>query len=147
MKVILIENVEKVGSMGEIVQVKDGYARNFLFPKNLAKSATNANLKIIDEIKKKKILALGKEKKLQEELREKLSTASCTVSVEAGDDDKIFGSVNNQDIAQALEKEGYEIDKRKISFLEPVKKLGVYHVSIKLHPEITADVKVWVVKK
>ncbi|MFH1782045.1 MAG: 50S ribosomal protein L9 [Candidatus Omnitrophota bacterium] len=147
MKVILIENVEKVGSMGDVVQVKDGYARNFLFPNNLAKPATGSNLKIIDQIKKKQALALEKEKKLQEELRDKLTSVSCTLAVEAGDDDKIFGSVNNQDISQALEQEGYDIDKRKISLLEPIKKLGVYHVFVKLHPEVTADVKVWVVKK
>ncbi|MBU4312338.1 MAG: 50S ribosomal protein L9 [Candidatus Omnitrophica bacterium] len=147
MKVILIEDVKSLGSMGEIVQVKDGHARNFLFPKKLAKPATDSNLKIVDEIKKKKLLAASKEKKAAEGLKEKLSLASCTVSVEAGDDDKLFGSVTNQDIASALEQEGFSIDKRKIIMEEPVKILGVYHVSIKLHPEVTGEVKVWVVKK
>ncbi len=147
MKVILIEDVEKVGSMGEIINVKDGYARNFLFPRKLAKVATDSNLKIIEEIKKKKALVLVKEKKNMEALKEKLALVSCTVSVEAGDDDKLFGSVNAQDIAESLAQEGYDIDKRKITIDEPIKKLGVYHVSVKLHPEVTADVKVWVVKK
>lgn len=147
MKVILIEDVQKVGSMGEIVQVKDGYARNFLFPRNLAKPATGSNLKIIEDIKKRKIAALVKEKKLAEELKEKLSLVSCTIAVEAGDDDRLFGSVTAQDIARAFEDEGLSIDKRKVILEEPIKKLGVYHVPVKLHPEVSGEVKVWVVKK
>ena len=147
MKVILIEDVEKLGSMGDIIQVKDGYARNYLFPKNLAKTATDSNLKIIEEIKKKKISALAKEKKLAEALREKLSLVSCTIPVEAGDDDRLFGSVTSQDIARAFEEEGFSLDKRKIIMEEPIKKLGVYHVSIRLHAEVTAAAKVWVVKR
>lgn len=147
MKVILTEDVNDLGSMGEIVQVRDGYARNFLFPKKLAKPATDSNLKIIEEIKKKKVLALTKEKRLAEELREKLAVFSCTVPVEAGEDDKLFGSVTAQDIAATFEEEGFSIDKRKIILEEPIKKLGIYHITVRLHPEVTADVKVWVVKK
>ena len=147
MKVILIEDVKKLGSMGEMVQVKDGYARNFLFPKNLARPATESNLNIIEEIKRKKEAAIVKEKKLAEELRDKLSLVSCTLAVEAGDDDRLFGSVTAQDIANSFEEEGFSIDKRKFILEEPIKKLGVYHVSVKLHPEVSGDVKVWVVKK
>lgn len=147
MKVILIEDVQKLGSMGDVVQVKDGYARNFLFPKRLAKPATASNLNIIEEIKKKKLLAITKEKKMAAELREKLSLASCTIPVEAGDDDRLFGSVTAQDIAHSFEEEGFSIDKRKIVLEEPIRKLGVYHVSVRLHAEVTAEVKVWVVKK
>lgn len=147
MKVILIDDVQKLGSMGDIVQVKDGYARNFLFPRNLAKPASSPNLKIIDEIKKRKISAIAKEKKEAELLKEKLSFVSCTIPVEAGDDDKLFGSVTAQDIARAFEEEGFSMDKRKIALEEPIKKLGVYHVAVELHPEVTGEVKVWVVKK
>ncbi|MFC1620908.1 50S ribosomal protein L9 [Candidatus Omnitrophota bacterium] len=147
MKVILIEDVKKLGSMGEVVQVKEGYARNFLFPKNLAKSATGSNQKIIDEIKKKKIQVLAKEKKVAEELKEKLSQVSCTIPVEAGDDDRLFGSVTTQDISKAFEDAGVSLDKRKIILEEPIKKLGVYHITVKIHPEVTGAVKVWVVKK
>ena len=147
MKVILIEDVSKLGSMGDVVQVKNGHARNFLFPRKLASPATDSNLKLIDEIKKKKALALTKEKKNAETLREKLSLASCTIAVEAGDDDRLFGSVTTQDIAQAFEDEGLSIDKRKIVIEEPIKKLGVYHVAVKLHPEVSGEVKVWVVKR
>lgn len=147
MKVILIEDVKNVGSIGEVVQVKQGYARNFLFPKNLAKPATEANQKVIEGIKKKRQLALVREKKAAEELKEKLSLVSCTISVEAGDDDKLFGSVTAQDIARAFEEEGFSIDKRKIMLDEPIRKLGVYNVTVKLHAEVSGEVKVWVVKR
>ena len=147
MKVILIEDVQSLGSMGEVVEVKDGYARNLLFPKKLAKPANASNLKIIDEIKKKKISALAKEKKEAEQLRGKIATISCTIAAEAGEDDKLFGTITAQDIASAFEAEGFLIDKRKIILEEPLKKLGVYHVTVKLHAEVTAEVKVWVVQK
>ena len=147
MKVILIEDVKSVGLMGDIVQVKDGHARNFLFPRKLARPVTSSNLKIIEEIKKKKVTALVKEKKAAEGLKEKLALASCTVSVEAGDDDKLFGTVTSQDIASALEQEEFSLDKRKIILEEPIKKLGVYNVEVKLHPEVKTDLRVWVVKK
>lgn len=147
MKVILIEDVQSLGSMGEVVEVKDGYARNMLFPKKLAKPANASNLKIIDEIKKKKISALTKEKKEAERIREKMAAISCTITAEAGEDDKLFGSITAQDIASAFEAEGFSIDKRKIVLEEPLKKLGVYHVTVNLHAEVTAEVKVWVVQK
>ncbi len=147
MKVILIEDVKNIGSMGDIVDVKDGYARNFLFPKKLAREAIKSNLKIIADIKKKKLIAQAKEKKEADAVKEKISALSCTIPVEAGEDDKLFGSVTSQDISRAFEMEGLIIEKRKIILEEPIKKLGVYNISIKLHPEMTAEVKVWVVKK
>jgi len=147
MKVILIEDVKSIGSMGDIVDVKDGFARNFLFPENLARLAVDSNLKIIEDIKKKKTLAAAKEKKEAEALKEKISAFSCTIPVEAGEDDKLFGSVTNHDVSRAFESEGLSIDKRQINLEEPIKKLGVYNISVKLHPEVTAEVKVWVVKK
>jgi large subunit ribosomal protein L9 len=147
MKVILIEDVQKLGSMGDVIQVKDGFARNYLFPKNLAKPATASNMKIIEEIKKKNAQALVREKKEAEQLKERLSLMSCTLAVEAGEDDKLFGSVTSQDIAHAFEEEGISLDKRKIMLEEPIKRLGVYHVPVKLHPEVIGEVKVWVVKK
>jgi large subunit ribosomal protein L9 len=147
MKVILIEDVKDVGTMGDVADVREGYARNFLFPRKLAKPSTDGNLKVIEDIKKKKNLIVVKEKKEAEQLKEKLSLISCTISVEAGEDDKLFGSVTTQDIMKAFELEGFLIDKKKINLDDPIKKLGVYHVSIKLHPEVTAEAKVWVVKK
>lgn len=147
MKVILIDDVKSVGSMGDIVDVKDGYARNYLFPKNLAKIAIDSNLKIIEDIKKKKTLAAVREKKEAEAIKDKLSVISCTIAVEAGEDDRLFGSVTSQDISHAFEMEGFSLDKKKVMLEEPIKRLGVYHVPVKLHSEVTAEVKVWVVKK
>ncbi|MDP6685404.1 MAG: 50S ribosomal protein L9 [Candidatus Omnitrophota bacterium] len=147
MKVILIEDVKSLGAIGEVVNVKNGYARNFLFPRNLAKPATQSNMGIVDGIKKKKEVHLAKEKKAAEALKEKLSLASCTIAVEAGDDDKLYGSVTAHDIAKAFEEEGIPIDKRQFVLDEAIKTLGVYHITVKLHPEVTGSVKVWVVKK
>lgn len=147
MKVILIEDVKDVGSMGDIIDIKDGFARNFLFPKNLAKIAVGSNLKIIDGIKKKKLVMATKEKKEAEDVMAKLAALSCTISMEAGEDDKLFGSVTSQDISKAFELEGFNVEKRKIILEEPIKKLGAYNIVVKLHPEVTAEVKVWVVKK
>ena len=147
MKVILTGDVKSIGSMGDVVDVKDGFARNFLFPKNLARLAVGSNLKIVEDIKKKKTRAAAKEKKEAEALKEKISAFSCTIQVEAGEDDKLFGSVTSQDISRAFELEELIVEKRKIMLEEPVKKLGVYNISVKLHPEVTAEVKVWVVKK
>jgi large subunit ribosomal protein L9 len=147
MKVILTGDVKSIGSMGDVVDVKDGFARNFLFPKNLARLAVGSNLKIVEDIKKKKTLAAAKEKKEAEALKEKISAFSCTIQVEAGEDDKLFGSVTSQDISRTFELEGLAVEKRAIILEEPIKKLGVYSISVKLHPEVTAEVKVWVVKK
>ena len=147
MKVLLIEDVEKLGAMGNIIEVNGGYARNFLFPRKLAKPATDSTLKIVEEVKKRKLAKLVKEKRSAEELKEKLSMVSCTIPVEAGEDDKLFGSVTAQDIAHAFELEGFSIEKKQIVLEEPIKSLGVYHVSVKLHPEVVGAVKVWVVKK
>ena len=147
MKVILVEDVKSLGSMGDIVDVKDGYARNFLFPGKLARKAISSNLKIVEDIKKKKVIAMAKEKKEAEAMKVKITAFSCTIAVEAGEDDKLFGSVTSQDIHRAFETEGLVIEKRKIILEEPIKKLGVYNIPVKLHPEVTAEVKVWVVKK
>jgi len=147
MKVILTEDVKSVGSMGDVIDVQDGFARNFLFPKKLAREAIGSNLKIIEDIKKKKVIAALKEKKEADALKAKISGLSLTITVEAGDDDKLFGSVTSQDVANSFEQEGVLIDKKKILLEEHIKKLGVYQVPIKVHPEVTVEVKVWVVKK
>jgi len=147
MKVILIEDVKNIGAMGDIVDVKDGYARNFLFPRNLARKAIDSNLKIVEDIRKKRLIAAAKEKKEAEAVKAKIASFSCTIPVEAGEDDKLFGSVTSQDISRAFELEGLTVEKRKIILEEPIKKLGVYNISVKLHPEVIAEMKVWVVKK
>ncbi len=147
MKIILIEDVKSVGAMGDVIDVKDGFARNFLFPKKLARAVVGSSLKIIEDIKKKKGITALKERKEADALKARISSLSLTITVEAGDDDKLFGSVTSQDVADSFEQEGVLIDKKKIMLEEHIKKLGVYQVPIKLHPEVTAEVKVWVVKK
>jgi len=147
MKVILKQDVESVGTVGDIVTVKNGYARNYLIPKGIALEATPGNLKRIEQEKKTLELQKNREKKAAEQEAAKLNNVSVTISVSVGEEDKLFGSVTSQDIADALKEKGFEIDKRKIILDEPIKVLGIYSVPIKLHSEVEAKVKVWVVKK
>lgn len=147
MKVILIQDIDGLGKTGDIVTVKDGYSRNFLIPKKLAVSATPGNLKVIELKKKAKEAKERAELAQAEALKRKLQAISCTISVRAGEDDKLFGSVTSADVAKALEVEGIQIDKRKIELPEPVNKIGVYSVLVKLAPQISQSVKVWVVKE
>lgn len=147
MEIILVQPVKGLGVEGDVVAVTDGYARNYLVPQGIAISATKSNLKKVDEIKKKKEAKERKEKEVSEKLSEKLAQVSLTIPVKVGEDDRLFGSVTSQDICKALEKEGIEIDKRKIMLDEPIRELGVFPVNVKVHPEVTAVVKVWVVKE
>jgi large subunit ribosomal protein L9 len=147
MKLILMEDVEKLGKLGDTVEVKKGYARNFLLPRNLAMEANDKAVKLLEVKKRKREQQLVKEKKDIEELAGKISTMSLTVPMAAGEEDKLFGAVKTEHIAEAFSAEGINIDKRKIILSEPIKKLGVYQVEIKLHPQVTTTTKVWVVKK
>ncbi len=147
MKVILRNQVENVGDAGEMVDVKPGFARNFLLPKGLALVANKANQAVYENEKKQSVLRVTKEKQVAEEVVLKLEAASVTIAVSVGEEDKLFGSVTSQDIADQLAAQGLELDKRKIILDEPIKALGLYTVDVKLHPEVTGKVKVWVVKK
>lgn len=147
MKVILKQDFEKLGNAGDIVTVKNGYARNFLIPRQIAYEATPGNLRRFEEEKKRQALQSNKEVKKAEKLAKELEKVSCTIAVAVGEEDKLFGSVTSQDIASALEEKGMGIDRRKIQLEEPIKSLGIYTVPVKLHPEVTANIKVWVVKK
>lgn len=147
MKVVLKEDVEKLGRSGDTVDVAQGYARNYLLPHGLALEATPRNIKLLEEAKKREAKRVKAEREDANKLAASLSKASCTVAVLVGQDDKLFGSVTAADIAQALEEEGFAIDKRKIFIREPIKELGIYKIPIRLYPEIEAHVKVWVVKK
>ena len=147
MELILIEDVAKLGKLGDVVNVKKGYARNFLLPRQLAIEATDKNLKFLEERKKKRQKEAAKTKLGMEELGKKISSVSCTIPMAAGEEDKLFGSVTTEHIKEAFLQEGIEIDKKQIHITEPVRKLGVYQVEIKLHPEVTVSAKVWVVKK
>ena len=147
MKVILVKDTANLGSMGDEIEVKDGYARNYLIPKEIAIPSTKSALRILEDKKREKERI---EKKIIEEYRgvaAKLKDVSCTISVEAGEEDKLFGAVTSEDIAETLKSEGMEIDKKKIALDEPIKALGVYNIDVKLHPEVKAQIRVWVVKK
>jgi large subunit ribosomal protein L9 len=147
MKIILKETIEKLGKAGEIVDVKPGFARNFLIPQGKADLATDSSLKAYDEQKKLIERKASKEKKAAQDLADKLSKVSVTSAVQVGEEEKIFGSVTNQNIADLLNAEGFDIDRRKIMLDDGLKALGVYDVSIKLHPEVDATIKVWVVRE
>ena len=147
MEVILKKDIEKLGKAGEVVSVSRGFARNFLLPKGFVLSATAANLKIVGQEKKRATLQQQKQREEAEKLAQKIGLLSCTIPVQAGQDGKLYGSVTVQDIAQGYKSEGINIDKRKIELPQPIKEVGVFKINIKLHPEVTAQAKVWVVKE
>jgi large subunit ribosomal protein L9 len=147
MKLVLLEDVDKLGKRGSVVSVKDGYGRNFLIPRKLAMPATEGNLKQIELEAKKYKVKEAKEETDAQSMKGDLEKLSLTIPMKAGEADVLFGSVTSADIASALEKEGYTIDKRKIDIGEPIKRLGVYHVPVKLFRTVTAEIKVWVVKE
>ncbi|MCB0258674.1 MAG: 50S ribosomal protein L9 [Calditrichaeota bacterium] len=147
MKIILRQDYENLGNAGDVVKVKPGFARNYLLPKKIAYPAQPNYLRMIEEEKRQKEQRQRKEKKLAEAVAEKLSAVSVTISASVGEEDKMFGSVTSQDIADELAKQGYEIDRRKIVLEEPIKALGIYQVPIKLYSGVEANVKVWVVKE
>jgi len=146
MKVILQEDVKALGKKGQIVEVKEGYARNFLFPKNLAVEATDKNLKELNRQKKIKEQKAEKEFLEAKELAEKIKGITVTLQVKSGENGKLFGAVTSKDIAENLiKKHKLKIDKRKIELKENIKSLGTYEVSIKLHPKVLAELTVKVI--
>jgi large subunit ribosomal protein L9 len=146
MKVILRKDVDRIGKCGQVISVKDGFARNFLLPKGLALVATDESMKQI-ELEKKKIEHNKKiEKNKAQELADRLKAFSCTISAEAKDD-VLYGSVTSADISEALKSEEIEVDKHNILLEQPIKNLGIYEIEVKLHPEVATKIKVWVVKK
>ena len=147
MKVILTETLEHVGDAGEVVDVKPGYARNYLLPRKLALVASTANMAVYEEVKSQRGAQLAREKNEAEERASALAEASVTIAVAVGEEDRIFGSVTNQQIADQLKEQNFEIDRRTIQLDEPIRALGVYDVPVRLHPEVEATVKVWVVKE
>jgi len=147
MKIVLRTDVENVGRRGEVIRVADGYARNYLLPKRMALEATPGNMKQIEQERRVRAVHEAKEKKEAEALASKISQLSCTIVRKVGENEVLYGSVTNADIADLLEKQGFLMDKRKILLEEPIKSLGIYEVPLKLHPEVVATVKVWVVKE
>lgn len=145
MKVILKEDVKNLGTMGQIVNVADGYARNFLIPKGLAIEANPKNIKSMEHIKRTINEKAKKIKNSAQELADKISKMKLAIKAKAGEEGKLFGSVTQMDIAELLKSEGIEIDKKKIYLEEPIKRLGTYTISIKIHPEISAQLNLEVV--
>lgn len=146
MKVILKKDIKDIGRIWDVVEVKNGFARNYLFPNKLAALATASNLKLIESQKKKLGVLEENKKKEAELLAERLTQISITIQANAGEEDKLFGSVTSEDLETALKNEGINLDKKQIVLDEQIKKLGVYQTKIKLHPEVTANLKFWVVK-
>jgi len=147
MKVILRQDFETLGEAGKVLTVKDGYARNYLIPRGIAFEASDRALRLFEQDKLRLNARKNREIKLAEELKAKLDGVSVTATVPVGEEDRVFGSVTTQDIADMLAAKGFEIDKRKIFLDEPIKALGFYEVPVKLHGEVQAAIKVWVVKQ
>lgn len=147
MKVILREDVPGVGAAGQTVEVKNGYGRNFLLPRNLAIPASKANLKSIDVLRQQQDARLRKARRAAETVKDRLEKISVSAEVLVGEEDKVFGSVTNADVAELLAKEGVTVDKKSILLEQPIKALGVYTVPIKVDRDVVAEIKVWVVKK
>lgn len=147
MKVILTQDIPTLGKRTDVVEVKPGFARNYLIPQGKALPASDANLKRLQQSIKHDDLKQNRNKGKAEELAKKLAEVSCTATVQAGEDDKLFGSVTAADIAGLLAAQGLEIDKRRIVLEEPIKKLGVYNIPIKLHQDVEAIIKLWVVRQ
>ncbi len=144
MKVILKEEVTKLGQPGDVVNVSDGFARNYLFPQKKALLATPQNIKNIEQHKKSILKKLSQHKGQFEELAKKITEFTCTIAKKVGANQKLFGSVTSQDIHKVLSQHGLHIEKRTIELGEPLKALGNFQVPIKLHPEVTATLTVTV---
>lgn len=147
MKVILRKDFSQLGKIGDIVDVKDGYALNYLIPRQIAYHATQGNIKVLEEEKKQLAKVNAQQLESAKELATQFENLSVTIPVKVGEEDKLFGTVTAQDIADALSAKGYEIDKRRIEIAEPIKALGIYEVTVKLHSEVETTLKTWVVRE
>jgi len=147
MEVILRQDIEKLGTRGQIVNVADGYARNYLLPRKLAVPATEANKKIIEQERLAALRREAREKAEAEELARMLAGVTVTLREKAGEHDQLFGSVTPLHIAQALAQQNFQIDRRKIQLEHPIKQLGEYKVPIRLHREVTVEITVQVLKE
>ena len=144
MKVILLEQVEKLGRPGDQVEVADGYARNFLIPKRKAVAATPAHTKSLDHLLRQNKGRKDRFRQAAESMAARIAEASCVIKRQAGEQEKLFGSVTNQDVAAALGARGLDVDRRKILLQEPIKVLGSYTIPIRLHAEVVAELRLTV---
>ena len=147
MKVILLRDVESLGSAGEVVQVKSGFARNFLIPQHKALVASDTNVAQFESKRKQHEAVSERELRAAETIAKQLEADSLTAQVRVGEEDRLFGSVTVQNIAALLAEKDYDIDRRAIQLEEPIRALGVYTIDVRLHADVTAKVKLWVVKE
>ena len=147
MQIILLEDVPALGKAGESVKVSDGYGRNYLIPQKKGILATEKSIKILEHQKREVQQRMGKTKKDLEKVVEQIGNLSCTFAKTVGESGKLFGSVTSMEIESFLKENGIDVDRKKIVLEEPIKNLGVFTVPIKLHPEVTAHLKVWVVQE
>lgn len=147
MKIILKEELKNLGKEGDIIEVADGFGRNYLVPKGLAVIANSENIKLVTKEKELKRHRAEKTKREAEELAQKITKTSCSVTRKSGESEKLFGSVTTQDIAEALLNQGINIDKKNILLEEPIKTLGDFTIPIKLHPDVVAQLSLSVIKE
>ena len=147
MKIILVEEVESLGDIGDLVEVADGYGRNYLLPRGLAVQATQKNLKAIEHERQLQADRLKKAKGTAQEFAQQLEKLPLQISKKVGEGERLYGSVTSQDIAEAAAKEGVTLNRRKIVLKEPIRSLGVFRVPIKVHPEVEATLEVGVVRE
>ena len=144
MKVILLQEVDKVGRAGDQVEVADGYARNYLIPKRKAVAATRAHIKSLDDLLRQNSGRVERLRHAAEAMADRLAGVHCVIRRQAGEQDKLFGSVTNLDIASALAAQGLEVDRRKILLQGPIRALGSYTIPVRLHPEVVAELRLTV---
>ncbi len=147
MEIILSKSIEKLGRVGDVVKVKDGYARNYLLPKNLGVAATPGNIKKIAQLKAKEAALYQERKKEAQALAEKISKVSITLAVDVNDLEKLYGAVTETEILNGLEQEGYAFERSQLVIEKPVEELGIFEIGINLHPEVKGKFRLWVTKK
>jgi large subunit ribosomal protein L9 len=146
-EVLLMDQVEGLGIEGDIVKVADGYARNYLFPRGIATEVTEGKKRQIEKKRVERLSQLEKEKSAAEELAKKIEGIECTISAKVGENGKMFGSVGIPQILEKIKEQGLELDRAKVVLATPLHELGVFDVTIKLHPEVTGTLKVWIVEE
>ena len=146
MDLVLLKDVEQLGAEGTIVRVKPGYARNYLLPRGLAAPATAQHLKAVEEVKRQRQQKTDRLLADAQALKRKLEGRSLTLKLTLGVDDKPFGSITTHDIIDALARDGMTLEKHTVYLEQPIKSLGIFDVPVRVHPEVTATLKVWIVK-
>ena len=147
MNIILTQNLKDVGKIGDVVKVKDGYARNYLLPRQLAIAATESNVRRMDKEKAKRVALYEEEKKQAQVKAAEFAKVSLTIAVEVNDQEKLYGAISETEIIKAFEAEGQKVEKKALVLEKAIEELGIFEVGVKLHPEVIAKVRLWVTKK